>query len=82
MADNSLASSLLNWTPQRNISDMCKDDGNGIEIILKDLKTNLFKIPLKILCIKNYRFLVTGSAGFIGAALVRRLWRVESLLLE
>ena len=22
---------------------------------------------------KNYRFLVTGSAGFIGAALVRRL---------
>ena len=25
VADNSLASSLLNWTPQRNISDMCKD---------------------------------------------------------
>ncbi len=25
VADNSLASSLLNWTPQRNIADMCKD---------------------------------------------------------
>ena len=34
VADNSLAKSLLNWMPKRNIEDICKMDGIGKKIIL------------------------------------------------